>query len=220
MKSLILLTSTLIVAVVCEKLTEKSDVIEGKVEKKEIKRGLLSLGYGYGSHGYHGYHGYTGGLSNIGYGTLGGYGLGSTVSSSYPSQSFYSSAYAGLSGLHSYASYPASIHTTITKHVPVAVPHPVPIPIEKHVPYPVAAPYPVEVPRPYPVEVPKPVAVPVEKPYAVPVDRPYPVAVPQPVAVPIYKHVGIPIPQPYAVPVAKPIAVPYLNKEIYAHESW
>lgn len=204
-------------AVVCEKIAEKSDVIEGKVEKKGIKRGLYGLGL-YGDHR----------LGHLNYGTLGGYGVGSTISSSYPHYHEYpiyghGYGYAGLPHLHGYASYPSyptSIHTTITKHVPVAVPHPVPVTVEKHVPVPVAAPYPVEVPRPYPVEVPKPVPVTVERPYAVPVDRPYPVAIPHPVPVPIYKHVGIPVAQTYPLPVAKPLAIPYVSKEVYAHESW
>ncbi|VVC39602.1 Hypothetical protein CINCED_3A012370 [Cinara cedri] len=98
------------------------------------KRGLWGLGYGGGG---------AGGLYDEGpsYGTLGGYGLGSSIGTGF----------GGGHHHHNDGHYPTHIHTatTITKSVPVL--HPYPVTVEKHVPYPVAAPYPVEVPKPYPV---------------------------------------------------------------------
>lgn len=155
----------------------KADVGEGGSKQK---RGLLGLGYG--GDGGDGHYD-----EGLGYGTLGGYGLGSSIDSGFSNGHHY----------HQGGQYPTHIHTatTITKSVPV--PQPYPVTVEKHVPYPVAAPYPVEVPKPYPVAVPKPYPVAVAKPYAVPVDRPYPVPVPQPYPVPVVKHVGIPVHHAY-----------------------
>lgn len=170
--------------------------------KTTNKRSLFGLGHGYSS----GYYGSLG-SSSLDYGTLGGYGLGSAISSPhyYPSSA--------LSLPAAYQSYGTPLLTTVTKHVAVPVPQPIAVPVEKHIPYPVAAPYPVEVPRPYPVEVAKPVAVPIVKPYAVPVDRPYPVAVP------IIKHIGLSAPS-YEPWLSSKSADWSLSKSIYAHSSW
>lgn len=146
--------------------------------KKQDKRGLFDLGYGYGG-------GYGGGYE--GYGLEGGFGLG------------------GGAGIESHG-YVKSV--TIHKEVPVPVPHPVPYPVEKKIPVPVKVPYAVPVDRPYPVHVPKPYPVLVEKPYPVHIEKkvPYPVKVPIKVPVPHPYPVAVPKPVPY--PVHKPVPVP------------
>ncbi|KAF5291048.1 hypothetical protein FQA39_LY14481 [Lamprigera yunnana] len=178
-----------------------------KEDKKQEKRGLLHLGYGYGGHeaiitGGSGIHGGIGlgdgsliSAVELGSGLGGGLGLGD----------FGGAALGGVNTI-----------TTINRAVPYPVPQPIPVTVNRPVPVPVPVQVPVDVPRAVPVPVPQPVPVPINRPVPVPVPRPVPVpvaspvpiSVPHPVPVPVPQPIPVAVPQPIPVRVAQPIVVP------------
>ncbi|XP_072153682.1 uncharacterized protein [Bemisia tabaci] len=181
-----------------DKTTTKEAEKDGK---KQDKRGLFGLGYGYDS-----YSGYGLGYGHDSFDSF-GHGLGS-----YGSYGSYGSGYG-----HGHVSH---VTTTLTKEVavPVPVPQPYPVHVEKHVPVPVPVKVAVPVDRPYPVHVPKPYPVAVEKPVPYPVEKPVPYPVHVPVKVPVAHPVPYPVPKPYPVAVEKHVPVPY-PQPVYIEKS-
>lgn len=142
------------------------------LEKKLDKRGLLSLGYGYGINGldvgYLGGGGHLGGVHglNLGHSSL-------SLGHGYNGYNGYH-GYNGLSSGYGSHGYLLGGHTDVLKTVTLLKGVPVPYPVEKHIPYAVEKhiPYAVKVPVPHPVEVIKHVPYSVKEYVKVPVHVP------------------------------------------------
>ncbi|XP_055545359.1 mantle protein-like [Wyeomyia smithii] len=142
-------------AAVEKKEVEKS-VAPAEGEKKQDKRGLWDLGYGYDSHGWDSPLKLSHGWDEPHVTTI--------IKKEHVPVPY---------EVEKHVPYPVKVPypVTVEKHVPVVVEKKVPVYVEKPVAYPVKVPFKVkeyvEVPKPYPVHVEKPYPVYVKKPVVV-----------------------------------------------------
>ncbi|XP_055639056.1 uncharacterized protein LOC129777033 [Toxorhynchites rutilus septentrionalis] len=152
------MTIAIVVSAAVETKEAEKSVAPAESEKKQDKRGLWDLGYGYDSHGYD--HS----LSHVSHGWDDPHHVTTIIKKEHIPVPY---------EVEKHIPYPVKVPypVTVEKHVPVVVEKKVPYVVEKPVAVPVKVPYKikeyVEVPKPYPVHIEKPYPVYVKKPVIV-----------------------------------------------------